>query len=149
MSTDATPSMGHAPRLPLAAIGVLLLSAVLGTAAVRWSGTSPVQQADAATVRTVNLRFEDRDDGAIVIRDADSGAVRGTVAPGTQGFLRSTMRGLVRERRRQGLGPATPFQLLGRADGRLTLFDPGTGRRIDLESFGPTHAAVFAQLITP
>jgi putative photosynthetic complex assembly protein len=149
MSTAESHPMSRAPRLPLAAIGVLLLSAVIGTAAVRWSGTSPVQRADAATVRTVNLRFEDRDDGAILIRDADSGLVRGTVAPGTQGFLRSTMRGLVRERRRQGLGPATPFQLLGRADGRLTLFDPGTGRRIDLESFGPTHAAVFAQLITP
>ncbi len=149
MATVDTHPISRAPRLPLAAIGVLLLSAVLGTAVVRGSGISPVQRADAATVRTVNLHFEDREDGAILIRDADSGAVRGTVAPGTQGFLRSTMRGLVRERRRQGLGPATPFQLLGRADGRLTLFDPGTGRRIDLESFGPTHAAVFAQLITP
>ncbi len=147
--TPAPPSMGHAPRLPLAAIGVLLVCAVLGTAVVRWSGVSPVQRADAATLRTVNLHVEDRDDGAIVIRDADSGAVRGTVAPGTQGFLRSTLRGLVRERRRQGLGPEQPFQLLGRADGRLTLLDPATGRRIDLESFGPTHAAVFAQLITP
>ncbi|RZS58561.1 photosynthetic complex assembly protein PuhC [Sphaerotilus mobilis] len=149
MSTVESHPLSRAPRLPLLAIGVLLLSAVLGTALVRGAGVSPVQRADAATVRTVNLHFEDRDDGAILIRDADSGAVRGTVAPGTQGFLRSTMRGLVRERRRQGLGPATPFQLLGRADGRLTLFDPGTGRRIDLESFGPTHAAVFAQLITP
>jgi putative photosynthetic complex assembly protein len=149
MSSAQTHPISRAPRLPLAAIGVLLLSAVLGTAAVRWSGASPVQRADAATLRTVNLHVEDRDDGAIVVRDADSGVVRGTVAPGTQGFLRSTLRGLVRERRRQGLGPQQPFQLLGRADGRLTLLDPATGRRIDLESFGPTHAAVFAQFITP
>ena len=33
------------------------------------------------------------------------------------------------------------------ADGRLTLVDPGTGRRVDLESFGPTNSAVFAQLL--
>jgi len=29
----------------------------------------------------------------------------------------------------------------------LTLVDPGTGRRVDLESFGPTNAAVFARLM--
>jgi hypothetical protein len=36
--------------------------------------------------------------------------------------------------------------LIGRTDGRLTLQDPSTGQRIDLESFGPTNAAVFASL---
>lgn len=72
-----------------------------------------------------------------------------TIAPGTNGFLRSAMRGLVRERKRQGLGAEQPFELLGRADGRLTLVDPGTGRRIDLESFGPSNAAVFVRLLAP
>jgi putative photosynthetic complex assembly protein len=59
------------------------------------------------------------------------------------------MRGLARERRRQGVGADIPFQLIGRSDGRLTLVDPGTGRRVDLESFGPTNAAVFARLMAP
>ena len=40
-----------------------------------------------------------------------------------------------------------PSELIGRADGRLTLEDPTTGRRVDLESFGPTNAGVFAQLL--
>jgi hypothetical protein len=31
---------------------------------------------------------------------------------------------------------------------RLTLADPATGERVDLESFGPTNAAAFAQLLT-
>ena len=57
------------------------------------------------------------------------------------------MRGLARERKRQGIGPELPFQLVGRADGRLTLIDPGTGRRVDLESFGPTNAAAFVRLM--
>ncbi len=70
-----------------------------------------------------------------------------TVAPGTNGFLRGTMRGLARERKRQGVGPELPFRMIGRADGKLTLEDPGTGRRVDLGSFGPTNAAVFAQLM--
>ena len=41
-----------------------------------------------------------------------------------------------------------PFKLIARTDGRLTLFDPVTGQRIDLESFGPTNAAVFAPFLT-
>nr|WP_316640885.1 photosynthetic complex assembly protein PuhC [uncultured Roseateles sp.] len=144
------PSLNsHLPKLPLAAMAALVLVSLAGVSAVRLGGISAVQQADAATVSTLSLRFQDHDDGSIAVLDAASGTVLDTVAPGTNGFLRSTMRGLVRERKRQGLGPETPFQLLGRADGRLTLQDPGTGRRIDLESFGPSNSAVFARLMQP
>ncbi len=143
-----TPSLqSKLPVLPLAAMAALVLSSLVGVSVVRLAGVSPVQQADAATVSSRQLRFEDRDDGSIVVIDAASGAALDTVAPGSNGFLRSTMRGLVRERKRQSLGPELPFELLGRVDGRLTLLDPGTGRRIDLESFGPTNAAVFAKLL--
>lgn len=137
------------PALPLAALGALVLACILGVSAVRLAGLSAQQQADAATLSTRLLRFEDAADGGIAVRDARTGALLDTIAPGTNGFLRSAMRGLVRERKRQGLGPAQPFELLGRADGRLTLVDPGTGRRIDLESFGPSNAAVFARLLAP
>lgn len=146
MSTSLTARL---PALPLAALGALVLACVMGVGAVRLSGLSPQQQADAATLSTRQLRFEDAADGGIAVRDARSGALLDTIAPGTNGFLRSTMRGLVRERKRQGLGPELPFDLLGRVDGRLTLVDPGTGRRIDLESFGPSNAAVFARLLAP
>lgn len=144
-----SPRLTAHPTLPLAALGALVLVSVLGVGAVRMAGVSPQQQADAATVATRQLRFEDRDDGGIAVRDARTGALLDTIAPGTNGFLRSAMRGLVRERKRQGLGAEQPFDLLGRADGRLTLVDPGTRRRIDLESFGPSNAAVFARLLAP
>lgn len=135
------------PIAPLMAMAALVLSCLVGVSAVRLSGMSAVQQADAATLATRQLRFEDRTDGGIAVLDAANGALLATVAPGTNGFLRSTMRGLVRERKRQGMGPELPFELLGRADGRLTLVDPATGRRVDLESFGTTNSAVFAQLL--
>ncbi|TXI21578.1 MAG: photosynthetic complex assembly protein PuhC [Roseateles sp.] len=145
----ATPLVSKLPALPLSALGVLVLVSVLGAGAMRLSGSSPQKQADAATLSSRTLRFEDGADGSITVRDARSGAALDRIAPGTNGFLRSAMRGLVRERKRQGLGPELPFELLGRADGRLTLRDPGTGRRIDLESFGPSNAAVFARLLVP
>ena len=51
------------------------------------------------------------------------------------------------ERKRQGIDDVIPFTLIGRADGRLTLLDTATGRRVDLASFGPTNAAVFARIL--
>jgi len=133
--------------LPVLTMAALVLSCLALVGTLRFTGYSAVQQADAPTVSTRWLKFEDRRDGSIAVLDAHSGALLDTVAPGTNGFLRSTMRGLVRERKRQGLGPDVPFELLGRADGRLTLVDPGTQRRIDLESFGTSNAAVFARLL--
>ena len=135
------------PKLPLAAMGALVLASLIGVSIVRLTGVSASQQPDAPTVQTMDIRFEDKTDGSIAVIDAKTGALLSTVAPGTNGFLRSTMRGLVRERKRQGIGPETPFELLGRADGRLTLSDPSTQRRVDLESFGPANSAVFAALI--
>ena len=60
---------------------------------------------------------------------------------GEHGFLRGTLRGWRASAASQGLGSEPPFRLIARADGRLTLEDPATGERVDLESFGPTNAA--------
>ncbi|KQP18237.1 photosynthetic complex assembly protein PuhC [Pseudorhodoferax sp. Leaf267] len=133
--------------LPLLAMVVLVLCALAATAAVRLTGLDIRQQADAAPVAQRALRFADGEDGSLRVIDDRSGQVLDTVEAGTGGFIRSTMRGLVRERKRQGIGPAMPFELIARADGRLTLIDPATQRRIDLESFGPVNAAVFARLL--
>ena len=57
------------------------------------------------------------------------------------------LRGLARERKMEAIGPTTPFRLTGYADGRLTLEDPETGRRIDIEAFGHTNLEVFSRLL--
>jgi putative photosynthetic complex assembly protein len=57
------------------------------------------------------------------------------------------LRGLARERRRSGIGSDIPFELVAHTDGRLTLKDPATARRVDLESFGPTNLMEFARLL--
>jgi putative photosynthetic complex assembly protein len=81
------------------------------------------------------------------VLDASGTKLYDTVSPGTNGFLRGTMRGLARERKREGVSPELPFLMIGRSDGKLTLEDPGTGRRVDVGSFGPTNAAVFAAIM--
>ena len=144
MSTLASPDTQ--PRGVLIGIGVLVLAVLLAVAAVRWSGAS-VRESDAPSVATRLLRFEDRPDGSIAVIDARSGATLERLR-GEQGFIRGALRALTRERRMRDVGPTPPFELAARADGRLTLVDPSTGARIDLESFGPANAGVFARLMT-
>ncbi len=102
------------------------------------------QDADVAQLRT--LRFADDADGAVAAIDADSGE-RVRRFEGEQGFLRGTLRALLRERRMRSIDAALPFQLILHRDGRLTLHDPSTGTRIALESFGETNTRVFARLL--
>ena len=133
------------PRQALLAMGALVLFAVLATTWVRMSGAD-IRAPDAAVAQERALRFEDRPDGAVAVVDPATGQTIETVT-GQAGFVRGTLRGLARERKRMGLGAEQPFVLIGRADGRLTLKDPATGRVIDLESFGPVNAGVFARML--
>jgi putative photosynthetic complex assembly protein len=101
---------------------------------------------EASAVETLSLKFEDRADGSISIRDAGDGKIIYRVAPGTNGFIRATMRGLASERKRDGMGDAQPFLLVHWSDGTVSLKDPMTARKIDLDAFGPSNTRAFAQL---
>jgi putative photosynthetic complex assembly protein len=139
------PPRDTMPRGPLYAIGVVLLVVLVAVAGVRLSG-APIRAPDAEPVAQRSLRFEDRPDGSVAVIDARSGQQIESIQ-GEAGFLRGALRAMARERRKQGLGSAPAFELVARADGRLTLLDPATGERVDLESFGPTNAGVFWRLL--
>jgi putative photosynthetic complex assembly protein len=141
----ADPDLRPTLKLPVAAAATLVLAALLGAAAVRLSGIS-ISEPDAAAIAVRELRFIDRSDGSIDVFDARTQALVETVR-GEAGFVRGALRGLARERRRAGIGAEPPFELVARADGRLTLIDPSTSRRVDLEAFGPANSAEFARLL--
>ncbi len=105
------------------------------------------QQDDAPVSWKRSLRFEDRPNGDVAVVDPSS-QLEVTRFQGEQGFVRGTLRTLTRERMRRGIGSGPAFELIGHTDGRLTLLDPATDVRIDLESFGPTNMSSFAQLQT-
>jgi putative photosynthetic complex assembly protein len=146
-AVQATRPVSHFPRVPLMLLASAVLATVVGVAAVRLSGVQ-VRQPDAATVSSRLLRFQDGPQGSVQAVDAASGAMVQQFH-GEQGFLRGALRALARERRMREMSPMLPFELSARADGRLTLTDTATGARLDLESFGPTNAAVFARLLKP
>ena len=86
------------------------------------------------------------DNGDIGVVNAQDGSELARFS-GEQGFMRGALRAMARERKRRDIGPMVPFELHARTDGRLTLIDPATQMRLDLESFGPTNAGLFAQLL--
>ncbi len=136
--------------LPIIAIAVTLVA----TVALVFSNPSREVTVSASKDRlqaraSRDIRFEDLTDGGIRVIDARLSEQIALVAPASNGFLRGAVRGLVRERKRQGLGVETPFTLAVLADGRLLLHDGATGHEIDLASFGSTNAAVFSQLLLP
>lgn len=147
MSTLPNPHWSQDPQSlsrPMAWIGVVLLAVLVAVGLARWSGLNP-RTPDAAVQWQRALNFSDLPNGDIAVLDANT-QERVAHFSGEQGFLRSTLRALARERHREKIGAEAPLLLMGRTDGRLTLFDPTTQQRIDLESFGPTNAAVFAGL---
>jgi putative photosynthetic complex assembly protein len=128
----------------MAWIGVMLLAILVAVGLARWSGLDP-RIPDAAVQWQRDLHFRDAAGGDIVVLDHRSGQQVAQFS-GEQGFIRSTLRALARERHREKINGDAPFLLIGRTDGRMTLQDPSTGQRIDLESFGASNAAVFASL---
>ena len=135
----------HMPHPPLAVGFVLAALSVAGAAVGRMTHVADVNQA-GSRVQQRDLVFEDRADGAVVVRDA-AGLRPVAVFTGENGFLRGTLRGLARTRKAEQVGPEAPFRLSTWSDGRLTLDDPATGRHVELLAFGPDNAAVFARLL--
>jgi putative photosynthetic complex assembly protein len=128
-----------------AAALVALTIALAGTA--RLTGLGATRVVAPPTVESRDLSFADQADGSISVRDAATGQLVAEVAPGTNGFLRGTLRGLARERRQFGVGEAPPFRVARTAEGRLLLIDTATHRIVDLGAFGASNVGAFAGLL--
>ena len=129
---------------------VIGLFALICVALVLWgrdSNSNTSNDIVAPTHQRV-LRFVDQPDGSINVIDQSTEQLVQNFQ-GEQGFLRGTLRALVRERKLRGVDTVTEraFELIAHSSGRLTLRDPATGASIALESFGPSNTAVFARLI--
>jgi putative photosynthetic complex assembly protein len=128
--------------------------ALIATLAVR-AGMLP-QVANPQAMRTEaaiepvaqrDLRFLDREDGAVVVQTVDGETVATVMPASEQGFVRGVMRGLARERRLKNVGMEAPFRLALWEDNGLTLTDLATGRQIELGAFGATNRAAFAEML--
>jgi putative photosynthetic complex assembly protein len=135
------------PRFALLGAAAVLAAAILLAGTARISDVGTTHMPESSIVVSRDLRFLDREDGAVVIYSAPDGRLVEVLPHGTNGFARGVLRGLARDRKRREIGSEPPFRLVRFSDGRLSLDDPSTGRRIDLDAFGPTNVAVFARLM--
>lgn len=138
---------GDIPRPVLVAAATLIGLTIVLTLYTRVSELGVTQLVETRPVETLSLRFLDRADCAIEARDATSDRLVYLVRPGADGFIRGAVRGLAQARLRAGVGAAEPFRLARWRDGTLSLEDDATGRRIELDAFGPANAGAFAQFL--
>jgi putative photosynthetic complex assembly protein len=139
----------HFPRAPLTG-AILLIAAAVGSVAVAQLTHMP-QPSLAITAPITEqrlVRFEDRPDGGVGVIDAVTGKDIAVAQPGTNGFLRGSLRGLMRARKRQGIGITEPFRIERFTTGQIVLRDEATRTDIPLNAFGPTNAAVFAAFLS-
>jgi putative photosynthetic complex assembly protein len=134
------------PRLALV-MGCLCLAALAIAAFGRLTGVGVQQLPQSEAVAFRDLRFLDGGAGVIVVEDAAGGALVHRFQTGEGGFVRTVMRGMAHERMQRGGDSSTPFRLTLRADKRLTIADPVSGREIILDSFGGPNRDVFARLL--
>jgi putative photosynthetic complex assembly protein len=83
----------------------------------------------------------------VAVIDAADGRVIDLLQPGTNGFIRGTLRSFTRARRAIDAGREVPFSLQRTETGRLLLSDVVTGQSIDLRAFGTTNAEAFGRFL--
>lgn len=143
------------PRGALIGAGAMVAMALAATGVARIAHLPPAAspallraEEQVAPVRSRDLRFTDRADGAVVITDTDSNRLVSVIEPGSKtGFVRAVMRGLARDRRLRGIGALPPFRLTLWRDGELSLTDTVTRRTTEMSAFGSTNRAAFAVLL--
>lgn len=136
------------PKLPLLGVASLVLITLVGVGWISFNQDRSVPVVvDAQLLAERSLRFEDATDGRVLVFDDVTGLELEALDPGTNGFLRATLRGLARDRHPLAIGAEVPFHVRRYDNGRLLLVDPVTDRHVDLVAFGPVNAGVFARYL--
>jgi putative photosynthetic complex assembly protein len=136
------------PRGMLIAAGVLVALSVGAVAAARTGlvDSSPEVIVAAQPVLSRDVRFTDREDGAVIVQVVGGDA--STIIPAeTGGFVRGVVRSFVRARKMRGIDDGPPFRLTRWSDGQVSIEDTATGRRLGMGAFGPTNKQAVADLL--
>ncbi|HJL15008.1 MAG TPA: photosynthetic complex assembly protein PuhC [Sandaracinaceae bacterium LLY-WYZ-13_1] len=134
------------PRGVLLGAGAMMLFTIAIAAFAR-SERMAAEDVEASPRISVELRFEDRPDGSVAALDPATDREVHVVAPESGGFVRGVLRGVFRTRHLESMSRHEPLRLTRDADGRLELFDPQSGHRVELRSFGHTNYESFAQIL--
>ena len=142
-----SPSKLLRPIHPLVWVMISML-AIWGAGALLTDENSASFSRSATGPPHVSERIVVRDlaNGAVGIFHAESDAAIVRYESGQGAFVRTIFRSLVRDRRVRGLSAAPIFILYTLGDGDITVEDPSTNSRIQLEAFGEPNAEHFRQM---
>jgi putative photosynthetic complex assembly protein len=136
------------PRPLLIGAGLLMLCTLLLAAYARFTGAGRLEQPVSAAVKQRSVVFQQLPGNVVRVVDGTTNAVIVTFPEGQGGFVRGSLRAFAYSRHVKGVAlDAEPFILSAWEDGRLTLDDPATGSRIQLDAFGSDNRAAFASLL--
>jgi len=150
MSTPASRDRideNQIPRLILLAAGALIVFVFLSIFIGRATDTGLLLTPEAAAVETRAMRFTPAPTGEMAITDKQSGQLVALLSAGGDGFIRGVLRGLSRGRAVTRTTGDDVYVLTRYDDGRLSISDPVSGARFDLNSFGPDNLEAFARLL--
>ena len=135
------------PRLVLRAILGLLIFTVVAITAGRMTETGLMLSETGTMAEQRPLVFEHARDGSITVRDHDTGRMVALLPPDEDGFIRGVLRALERGRAVNRVEGEAVFLITRWEDGRVSLSDPATGERFDLNSFGIDNLNAVVRLL--
>lgn len=134
-------------RRAILAAGCLVLFSLAGVTASRLAGYKWHWQPEGEIVSTRDIRFVQKADGVVAVEDARSGATLGAYPFNENAFMRTVMLSFRHERAFIAGDHRDPYKIEQWADGRVTVFDPVTGRSIEMAAFGRHQVETFAALL--
>lgn len=133
-------------KYPLYAVAALIAITILTVFASRFAEVGHQTLINQEIIDTMTLHFSDGEEGAIIVKDATTGAETFRYEPGEGGFARTALRAMAFRREIEGEGAREPMLLHLTAKNRVILFDPVTEQSIGVNAFGQENAAQFAIL---
>ncbi len=123
----------------------LVIALVIGFVALsRTTGIGQQKPMAYDAAETLNVRFVDEADGGVGVYAADDGRPVHIYPPTTGGFVRTALRSMALERKREAVSPEVPFTLVRTVTGRFILEDPATRNTVLLNAFADGNAESFA-----
>ena len=99
---------------------------------------------EAPVVESWTISLVGNDAQAVTVLDAEGNLIA-DMAHG--GFVTVIQNGLMTMRRRHGIDPALPIEIVRFENGRLAAIDPLTDYRVELTQFGSDNKAAFERLL--
>jgi hypothetical protein len=140
------------PRAPIVAAGALVLVSLLAVAGARHgrcghqrqrarrrSPSPPPSRRVSKTATTVPWWCSEAGSGRVLMP---------WPSPAPAAFCAARCAPWCANAASMAWAPNSRSACMAHPDGRLTLEDPATGRRMDLSAFGPSNAAVFARVLS-